>query len=405
MNSPSLGFLSSLVTGRSTSHFADDLEHFREKLKDSVEGKRILAIGGAGSIGRATTLEVLRFNPAGLHVVDINENALADLARDLRNAGMPESIDFRALPIDFGSEIMRRYLSQQVPFDVVLNFAALKHVRSEKDVFSLLQMLDTNVVKQARFKSWLTSRGGCKRYFAVSTDKAANPTSLMGASKRIMEDVIFGVAKDPAMVVTTARFANVAFSNGSLLQAFHQRLQQRQPLAVPGDTRRYFVSMEEAGQICLMTALLGQNGSVYFPDLDPESSLISLEQVAKVVLHEYGFDAKPMADEQHAIREFESLVSIGQWPVIVTALNTSGEKPFEEFVGRGESFGVSTFKRMRCLSHIPGAEDIEGLCGTLERWVGNHDEFVTKNSIVQVVAAAVPNLGHVETGKSLDDRL
>ena len=375
------------------------------ELETAISGKRILAIGGAGSIGRSTILSVLKYNPASVHVADMNENALADLVRDLRNAGMPEEIEFRALPIDFGSEIMKRYLFEHAPFDVVLNFAALKHVRSEKDVFSLLQMIDTNVVKQARFKTWLTKRGGCSRYFAVSTDKAANPTSLMGASKRLMEDVIFDVAVDPNMTVTSARFANVAFSNGSLLQAFLQRLQQRQPLAVPGDTRRYFVSLEESGHICMLAGLLGEPGRIYFPDMVPEKALTLLETVAEKVVDAHGYKPVFMTDEHKAASGLEELASNGQWPVIVTNLNTSGEKPYEEFVGRGETVMRADFQTLRSLLHVVGTTSIDAVCQKLATWVNQSTEAVTKSAIVDIIGSAVPNLGHVETGKSLDDRV
>ena len=245
--------LTSIVTGRTASLFAGDLEASSDRVFAKVRDRRILVIGGGGSIGAATVRIILDYRPSALHVVDHNENYLAELVRELRGraAGIPD-IDFRALPLDYGGPVMERLLADLPPYDVVLNFAALKHVRSEKDIYSVLQMFDTNLVRHVRFKRWLADHRHGATYFAVSTDKAANPVSLMGASKRLMEDLIFDIAAASGQSTTSARFANVAFSNGSLLQGFGYRLAKRQPLAVPRDTRRYFISHQEAGELCLL---------------------------------------------------------------------------------------------------------------------------------------------------------
>src|SRR5580700_3911214 len=237
--------LTSIVTGRADSLFARDLEASSDRVVAKVRDRRILVIGGGGSIGAATVRIILDYRPSALHVVDHNENYLAELVRELRgrSAGIPD-IDFRTLPLDYGGPVMERFLRESPPYDVVLNFAALKHVRSEKDIYSVLQMFDTNVVRHIRFKRWLAEYRHGSTYFAVSTDQAANPVSLMGASKRLMEDLIFDIAAESYQSTTSARFANVAFSNGSLLQGFSHRLAKRQPLAVPRGTRRYFISQD-----------------------------------------------------------------------------------------------------------------------------------------------------------------
>ena len=247
--------LGSIATGRSTSRFAADVAVHNDAMCATFSGKRVLVVGGAGSIGAATVRALLPFDPAALHVMDQDENGLAELVRDLRSTGLLSgSLDLRLEPLDYGSGVARRFLAAAGPYDAVLHFAALKHVRSEKDAASILQMLDTNVLKQARLMSWLAEEGDPARYFAVSTDKAANPVNVRGASTRLMEQLLFTDAVVPARSATrtSARFANVAFSAGSLLASWGERIRKRQPVAVPRDTRRYFVTLDEAAEICLL---------------------------------------------------------------------------------------------------------------------------------------------------------
>lgn len=394
------------VLRRDKSHFQLDITQQRDALQAAVSGKRILVVGGGGTIGSATTMLIADLNPAALHVVDQSENYLAELVRDLR--GRPGGLsvsEFRTLPLDYGSPVMGRYLAESDRFDVVLNFAALKHVRSEKDVYSLLQMIDTNVVRHIRFRRWLQEGGHGERYFAVSTDKAANPTSLMGASKRLMEDVVF----DPALAVpgvrTTARFANVAFSNGSLLQGFLARLARQQPLAAPRDTRRYFVSQAESGQICLLAAMLGQPDAVLFPRLDPRSELQLLEDVATRVLEVAGYEPILFEDESEARAAVTSLVPQGRYPLLLTLLDTSGEKPYEEFVGQGESLIESGLQTLAAVRHVPTQALTRDVIALLEDAVQRVDGDIDKRGIVDAIQSVVPNFTHRETGKSLDDRL
>jgi FlaA1/EpsC-like NDP-sugar epimerase len=398
--------LDRLVLGREQSQFLPDIRQFDGALREVVRGARILVVGGGGTIGSATTALISRFAPAALHVVDQSENYLAELVRDLR--GRPEGLDvsdFRTLPLDYGAPIMGRFLADSDPYDIVLNFAALKHVRSEKDVYSLLQMIDTNVVRHIRFKRWLQAHGHARRYFAVSTDKAANPTSLMGASKRLMEDIVFDIAVLEGTVATSARFANVAFSNGSLLQGFLYRLSKGQPLAVPRDTRRYFVSQSESGEICTLAGLLGGHDQVLFPLLDPVSQLQPLEGVAHRVLEQLGLTAVPFADERSARDALPALAREKRWPLLLTPLDTSGEKPYEEFVGSGESLVDSGLQTLGAVAHVPSTALAAGVIHMLEDAVSRVDGDLDKPAIVDAIQSAIPGFSHRETGKNLDERL
>ncbi|HEY5805341.1 MAG TPA: polysaccharide biosynthesis protein [Lysobacter sp.] len=398
--------LDRLVLGRDQSQFDVDMRARESGLRDVVANARVLVVGGGGTIGSATTALISTFGPAALHVVDQSENYLAELVRDLR--GRPGGLqveDFRSLPLDYGAPVMGRFLAESEPYDIVLNFAALKHVRSEKDVYSLLQMIDTNVVRHIRFKRWLETYGHGKRYFAVSTDKAANPTSLMGASKRLMEDIVFDIAAIEGGTSTSARFANVAFSNGSLLQGFLYRLSKGQPLAVPRETRRYFVSQAESGEICALAALLGGDGEVLFPLLDPVGQLQPLEGVAHRVLAQIGLEAVPFEDEAEARAALPALAASKRWPLLMTPLDTSGEKPYEEFVGSGESVVDSGLQTLGAVAHIPSSALADGIVSMLEDAVLSVDGNLDKAAIVDAIQSAIPGFAHRETGKNLDERL
>jgi nucleoside-diphosphate-sugar epimerase len=338
-------------------------------------------------------------------VVDQNENYLADLVRDLRGrpGGIPE-IDFRTLPIDYGSRITEKLLVDADPYDVVLNFAAIKHVRSEKDIYSLLQMIDTNIVKHIRFKREMAKYGHGKTYFAVSTDKAANPTSLMGATKRLMEDLIFAFGVPSGGSTTSARFANVAFSNGSILQAFARRMALRQPIAVPRDTRRYFVSRQEAGEICLLSAFAVPNEHVAYPRMDPKGNLQLLEDVAARFLRHHGFEPKTYCDHDLACSEVDQLITKGHWPLLLTPLDTSGEKPYEEFVGLGEAPVDIGLNSLQAVQHVQSCA-VEGhLFERLEQLIVDPLAHTSKTEVVDLISKALSNFQHVETGRNLDQR-
>lgn len=397
--------LSYLATHRIDSLFKNDVDSSKDILSDTICGKRLLILGGAGSIGASTLRELLKFRPHAVHVVDLGENALAELTRDLRSqADITLPADLRFLPIDFGGPAMQRHLRAEPAYDHILHFAAHKHVRSEKDVPSLLQMLDTNVLKLDRFLSWLPLYGHERaEIFAVSTDKAANPSSFMGASKRLMEHVLFA-ASAPARPRRSTRFANVAFSNGSLPQAFLFRLARRQPLAAPDGSRRFFVSLRESGEICLLAACAAPAGHIAFPNLDPVTNLRPLLEIAEGVLAHYGLKPAYYQDETAAIRSVEADIARGHYPLIVTPLDTGGEKPYEEFVGAGES---ATKIGLQELSGIPYTAPPSDLAAVIEELAALRDEVardVSKRDVQQQLLRVVPGFRHADSERNLDQR-
>ena len=286
-----------------------------------------------------------------------------------------------------------------------MNFAALKHVRSEKDIYSVLQMFDTNLVKHIRFKRWLAEHRHGATYFAVSTDKAANPVSLMGASKRLMEDLIFEVAAESWQSTTSARFANVAFSNGSLLQGFGYRLAKRQPLAVPRDTRRYFISHQEAGELCLLATCRIPDNHIAVPRVDSTLQLQLLEDIACACLEHWGLRAERYRDEAQARNDVERLAREGRWPLLLTPLDTGGEKPFEEFVGAGEAATDCGLLNVSALRHISGVVAEQKLFDRIARWVEEPDLAIAKAEFISTISAALPNFRHSQSERNLDQRL
>jgi FlaA1/EpsC-like NDP-sugar epimerase len=400
------GEIDYVVTRRKQSFFWSDLNAYSADISAKLRGRRVLVIGGGGSIGSATTRLLVDYAPSVVHVIDQNENYLVELVRYLRGRPLGlGNIDFRTLPIDYGSSIMERFLREaERPYEIVLNFAALKHVRSEKDIYSVLQILDTNLVRHARFKRWLSKYGHGQVYFAVSTDKAANPTSLMGASKRLMEDLIFGLYAAQAQRTTSARFANVSFSNGSLLDGFLRRLATRQPLAAPRDTRRYFISQIEAAELCLIAALLPPDKHVAFPNLNPSEELQSLESIAVRVLEHFGLTPQFYEDEEDARRDLERVARSGRWPLLLTPLDTSGEKSYEEFVGEGETAVDIGMKAIRAFCHVPSRAIDGKLFDRMALLIDDPHRPVNINRIVEEVSQALASFCHVDTGKNLDQR-
>jgi len=398
--------LDEIATGRRHSLFDADISARAGDLAGGIEGRRVLVLGGAGSIGAASVQLLLAYQPAAVHIVDVAENALAELTRDLRSRGGPAiTAELRFLPLDFGSAAMERLLRGERRYDLVLHFAAQKHVRGEKDLPSLLQMLDTNVLKTRLLLRWLDAYGHSARCFCVSTDKAANPTSLMGASKRLMEQLLFRAAGD-FEAATAARFANVAFSNGSLLQSFLIRVSRRQPLAVPRDARRYFISAREAAQICLLAAIMAPTCSTVFPRLDPKEHLRSLVDVAQATLAHLGFRAAPYEDPEAARAAVEREVERGGYPVLMTALDTAGEKPYEEFVSTGEVASEIGLQALCAVRHDgPPARELDAVLEFLERAVSDAHVPLSKAEVVAALAKVIPGFEHVETGRSLDDRI
>lgn len=405
--------LASLATGREISLFADDIEHHCARIRSVIEGKSVLVVGGAGSIGQSTVEQIVRFTPAKLHIVDQNENALAELVRTLRSGPVTLQIpDLRTLPLDYGSAAFRAFVLDSGPYDVVLNFAAIKHVRSEKDSFSTMQMFDTNIVKQAGLIRLLAKTGFTGRYFSVSTDKAANPTSMMGATKRVMEHVMFdpGVAASFAAIVTSARFANVAFSNGSLLQSFENRLAKGQALATPRETKRYFVSLEESGQLCLLAATTAPHGHIVVPRLDPETHLVEMQSIAEGFLNANGYAPKLYENEAAACQSVARDSAEGQWPLLVTPLDTSGEKPYEEFVAKGERLVDLGYSALSGVPYLGLADRtlIPALLSEIDAiFTDAENGAVSKERLKSVIARVEPAFleTHRETGRNLDQKV
>lgn len=396
-------FIAKHVTNRETSMFLKDIENNKEALNEKIAGKSVLVVGGAGSIGSSFIKAILPFKPASLVVVDTNENALAELTRDLRSTkGMYVPNDYVPYPMDFCSPVFEKMFRKRGGFDIVGNFSAHKHVRSEKDIYSVEALLQNNVI-HAKMLLDLLAEYPPEEYFCVSTDKAANPVNIMGASKRIMEDVIFTYSdKFP---VKTARFANVAFSNGSLPAGFIARLQKLQPLSAPSDVKRYFVSPEESGQICMLACMLGKNREIFFPRLEKEQ-MMTFDKIALALLHEHGYEVLECDSDEEAIDKATDLKNGSRkYPVHFSGSNTSGEKSYEEFYTDEETVD---FERLHALGvvtdkEIPDKDKVEVLFGELTK--AFEKEESTKEEIIAIMKGYLPNFEHIETGKSLDSKM
>lgn len=398
-----------LATGRSDDLFADDLSTHADKIRLQLEGRRVLVVGGAGSIGASTVGLLSEFAPGCLHVVDHNENSLAELVRDLRSrAGGLRVRDFRAVPIDFGSPIMLRFLKAERPYDWFFNFAAVKHVRSDKDVCSLLQMFDTNLLKPLACWRWLEDTGSTPFYFSVSTDKAAQPANLMGASKRIMEHVMFCAQglMSSAKRATSSRFANVAFSNGSLLESFVRRFEKRQPLAAPRNTCRYFISQKEAGQICLLAAACGADRHIMIPNLRSQEDTRLLEDIAVAFLRQKGFEPRIYQQEETArVSVTQNLLS-NHYPLLLTDLDTEGEKSSETFTDRDEEIVDIGMSRVLAVPYRPiPPEFLHNFLHIIADLVSSPDQPVDKRSLVEAVATVIPEFNYLQGPLTLDQRM
>jgi len=390
------------LIGREAPLFDADVEREEGRLSELVRRGRFLVIGGAGSIGQAVTREIFKRQPRALHVVDISENNMVELVRDLRSTlGYIEG-DFRTFAIDCGAGEFAALMRWSGGYDYILNLSALKHVRSEKDPFTLMRMVDVNILNTNRTLD-LAGEMGCRKYFCVSTDKAANPVNMMGASKRIME--MFLMRYSLEQPISTARFANVAFSDGSLLHGFNQRIAKRQPISAPRDVRRYFVTPQESGELCLMSCLLGENRDIFFPKLSEKLHLISFAEIAVKYLAALGFEAHVCDSEDEARGRAAELIGRKRWPCYFFDSDTTGEKDFEEFFTQRETLDMARFASIGVIKNSPDFDSVQ-----LDRFVERIAELKgqgrwERSDFVALFHQMIPDFAHKETGKYLDGRM
>lgn len=390
------------LIGRQEEIFVKDISTHKTKLKEIVSSSSFLVIGGAGSIGQAVTKEIFKRNPAKLHVVDISENNMVELVRDIRSSFGYIDGDFQTFALDIGSVEYDAFIKSDGQYDYVLNLSALKHVRSEKDPFTLMRMIDVNIFNTEKTLKQAIENG-TKKYFCVSTDKAANPVNMMGASKRIME--MYLMRKSEQIKISTARFANVAFSDGSLLHGFNQRIIKKQPIVAPNDIKRYFVTPQESGELCLMSCVFGENRDVFFPKLSENLHLITFANIAVKYLAELGYEAYPCASEEEARNKSEELIKEKKWPCLFTSSDTTGEKDFEEFFTENEILDMQRFENLGVIKNDAVFE---------QNKLENFSEKITemkfnkawrKEEIVDLFHTMIPNFDHKETGKYLDSKM
>ena len=388
---------------RQESLFAEDIENNRAELAREIEGKSVCVIGGAGTIGSSFIRAVLPFKPSKLVVIDLNENGLAELTRDLRSTqGMYVPEEYRTYTLNFADPIFARIFREEKGFDIVANFSAHKHVRSEKDKYSVQALIENNDIKAKKFMDLLCEYPP-KHFFCVSTDKAANPVNIMGASKRIMEDMV--MAYSAKFKVTTARFANVAFSNGSLPDGWLNRVRKKQPLAAPNDVKRYFVSLDESGQICMLACILGKSGEIFFPKLG-EDQMLTFSSICDDYVKAIGCEKVECSTDEQAKRiATEMSYDTDKYPVVYFKSDTTGEKAFEEFYVPGEKIDMVRFAGIGVIEeseHRPMRE-VETFFNEMETIFADPD--FTKEHVVESIKSFIPNFEHEEKGKNLDQKM
>jgi FlaA1/EpsC-like NDP-sugar epimerase len=390
------------LIGRTAPLFDDDISSRRKELEALVSNSRFLVIGGAGSIGQAVTREIFKRNPLALHVVDISENNMVELVRDIRSTLGYIDGDFRTFALDCGSNEYRALMNASEGHDYVLNLSALKHVRSEKDPFTLMRLIEVNILNTIKTVQ-MAKAHGAKKYFCVSTDKAANPVNMMGASKRIME--MFLMRESELMDISTARFANVAFSDGSLLHGFNQRFAKRQPISAPNDVRRYFVTPQESGELCLMSCLLGENRDIFFPKLSEQLHLTTFSDIAERYIKNLGYEPYHCSTEEEARDRSDELIASKCWPCYFFKSDTSGEKDFEEFFTDNEILDMNRFKNLGVIKNEANFSS-DMLDNFLEVIHELRAQTVwEKAPIVNLFNKMIPDFDHKETGKYLDGRM
>lgn len=390
------------VIGRQNELFTTDIEHYEGELKNRISSSRFLVLGGAGSIGQAVTKEIFKRNPKKLHVVDISENNMVELVRDLRSSIGYIDGDFKTFALDIGSVEYDAFIKADGKYDYVLNLSALKHVRSEKDQFTLMRMIDVNILNTIKTIKQ-SSENGARKYFCVSTDKAANPVNMMGASKRIME--LFLKKYGSEIAISTARFANVAFSDGSLLHGFNKRLEKHQPIVAPSDVDRYFVTPQESGELCLMSCMFGENGDTFFPQENDSFQLTPLKDVALRYLKLKNLEPAICVNEEDARNYFKLNSTQKKWPCYFPSSDTTGEKPFEEFFTSKETIDLTTFKGFGVIKN-----DLDYSKDQLNHFITRINEMReklswSKEEIVELFHTLLPEFEHEEKGKYLDSKM
>ena len=390
------------LIGRKSKLFIKDILDNKDELYSKVSQSKFLVLGGAGSIGQAVTKEIFKRDPLKLHIVDISENNMVELVRDLRSSYGYIKGDFKTFALDIGSIEYDAFIEADGQYDYILNLSALKHVRSEKDPFTLMRMINVNIFNTEKTIEQSIKKG-VKKYFCVSTDKAANPVNMMGASKRIME--MFLMRKSQQIDISTARFANVAFSDGSLLHGFNQRIQKKQPIVAPNDIKRYFVLPQEAGELCLSSCLLGDNRDIFFPKLEESIHLISFADIAVKYLKNLGYEPYLCETEDEARTNIEEHIANSRWPCLFTKSDTTGEKDFEEFFTDNETLDMERFIGLGIIKN-----DLEYDNDKLNYFtkIIEHlklEKSWTKNELVDLFHYMIPDFGHKETGKFLDSKM
>jgi FlaA1/EpsC-like NDP-sugar epimerase len=390
------------IIGRKKELFTTDLNFYNDQLLNTVRSSRFLVIGAAGSIGSAVSKEIFKRDPQALHVVDISENNMVELVRDLRSTEGYGSGDFKTFAVDCGSVEFEALITNEGPYDYVFNLSALKHVRSESDPYTLMRMIMVNVFNTIKTLR-LAKKMGAKKYFCVSTDKAANPVNMMGASKRIME--MFLMRESLNQEISMARFANVAFSDGSLLHGFNQRFAKKQPFSAPNDVRRYFLTPQESGELCLLSGLLGNNRDIFFPKLSEKLHLITFSDIAVHFLRERGFEPYECESEDEARNRTDELIANKQWPCYFFKSDTTGEKDFEEFFTDNENLDMKCFETIGVIHNQPEFDEIK-----LDEFMSGIEAlrekgFWDKEKIVKLYFGPLPEFAHKETGKYLDQRM
>lgn len=390
------------LIGREQMLFTNDISNHENELQNIVSSSSFLVLGGAGSIGQAVTKEIFKRKPKKLHIVDISENNMVELVRDIRSSFGYIEGDFQTFALDIGSDEYDAFIDSDGKYDYVLNLSALKHVRSEKDAFTLMRMINVNIFNTDKTIQQSISKG-VKKYFCVSTDKAANPVNMMGASKRIMEMFIMRSSRE--IDISTARFANVAFSDGSLLHGFNQRIQKQQPIVAPNDVKRYFVVPQESGELCLMSCIFGKNRDIYFPKLNENLHLITFSEIAIKYLKAIDYEPHLCKDEEEARALIKILPQQGKWPCLFSASDTTGEKDFEEFYTRNEVLDMNQFENIGVIKNQLNIENQK-----LEFFESSIKELKKtkkwdKEEIVSLFFDMIPNFGHKEVGKYLDSKM